>query len=95
MGYAVGSARLHSVALPTDICPGKMLESSPAPHSGYYYLDFSDEEQGHLKSHGQKKAKPQAKVCPGLFRVNYDMTPLCCLPHRTGLNLTLVWDVGF
>lgn len=43
-----------------------------------YYLDFSDEEQGHLPSHGQKKAKPQAKVCPGLFGANYDLTPLCC-----------------
>lgn len=28
-----------------------------------------------LPSHGQKKAKPQAKVCPGLFGANYDMTP--------------------
>lgn len=95
MGCVVGSARFHSVALPTDTCPDKMLGSSPTPHSGYYYLDFSDEEQGHLQSHGQKKAKPQAKVCPGLFGSNYDMTSLCCSPHRTCFNLTLVWDVGF
>lgn len=67
----------------------------PAPHSGCYYLDFSDEGQGHLQSHGQKKAKPRAKVCPGLFGANYDMTPLCCSLHRTWFNLTLVWDMGF
>lgn len=75
---------------PTDTCPGKMLGSSSDPHSGYYYLDFSDEEQGHLQSYGQKKAKPQAKVCPGLFRANYDTTSLCCSPHRTWFHLTLV-----